>query len=259
MPATIAITNVTPYTGNYQSFNAPVMRQPQEGNRTIPISIKWDVDAIAPDFAVGVDVRSQRNLTFSQITSLFVDNLSNDADAAFYFPDTQFRLDVPAYSIGVYPVVTNGLQFVAYSPSATDGDSTFVQIMNFYPPPITAVATTFQSPAVVGGTALPVNTTNPSSTAIYTGAGTLRALEVSVDETSASAAVALGLKITDGSGGTTLWTRGIIIPTTELDVIVTNLSGLQVPFSTGLELVLTAGGTQIEGGFCNVNAYITVR
>lgn len=262
MPATIAVINALPYTGNYQSFGSQLMNTPKEGNRTIPLSFLWTNDGQAPDYAVSLNLQGVRTLQITQICALYVDNLSNIADVVFYFPDTQFRLDVPAGSLGVFPVITNGLQFYAYCPSATDDDSTFIQVLNFNPPPVSATQSSVATPALATGLSLPEATETVDQQA-YTGPGVLTGFTIELGQVSASAAVNMNVSITDNNavGGTVLYTTaiGVASGASGENIQVTSISGLNIPFTKGLNFAISAGGPGITGGFGSLNAWIIPR
>ena len=261
MPAVIAITNLTPYRGNYQSFQSLLATKPNEGPRATPISFLWSADAIAPNYAVNVNFAASPIKPITQIASLYVDNLSNDADVSFYFPDTSFRLDVPADTVGLFPVITNGLQFIAYCPQASDGDMTFVQVLNFNPPPISVVKTQFQTPVQLSLSALPTSAGTVYHN-VYVGAGTLRALNIVLTNVTASAIDLLTISIEDSASAVA---GPILYQTTETIGIaaagynVVSLSGLNIPFSSGLELALNDVNGHITSGFITVNAYVSVK
>lgn len=256
MSATILIQGAIPYAGNYQSFRAPFMSAPPEGNYTVPVSVTWATDTVSPYFTIAFNLSDQRNLQISQISALYVDNLSNAGDVIFYFPDTQFRLDVPAYTVGVFPVVTNGLRFSASCASAAGTDMTFVQILNFNPPPVAIEKNVFQSQQGGGGiVALPSNNT-PTNTTIITGPGVLHGFQIQLAGALSTATTNLIIELTDGAAGRLLYATNITVPlTTAADVQVVTLSGINVQFVNGITLYLAANTADITRGEADVNLY----
>ena len=260
MAGTISVTNAVPYSGNYQSFNTSLEAKPTEGTRSMPISATWTTDGVLPNYAIEVNLSAALNVQqFSQIVSLYVDNTSNDADVFFYFSDTLFRLTVPASTVGVYPVVTNSRRFVMYSPLASDGDATFVQILNFQPSPVSAGKTQFTTPVATGLKTLPTNTT-PTNTTIYSGAGDIRGLSIYINAAIASVADQLSITLTDGVGGTTLYSVGVLVGIAAADNnLIPMISGLDIPFTNSVNLHLVDVNGHITSGQISVNAYISTK
>ena len=257
MPATINIQGAIPYAGNYQSFQSRLLLPPPEGNLTIPVSVEWVNDTVSPNFSMQFQLQGQRNLQISQISALYVDNLSNAADVAFYFPDTQFRLDIPSYSEGVFPVVTNGLQFTAQCLSAADGDSTFIQILNFNPPPVALVKVVFQSPGTEVNIALP-STVTPTHMNIISGAGVLRGFSISVAGAASSIADTVSITLTDDTGGGTgarLFGALFSTSTTAGNLQFASPPGFVVEFSNGVTLNLNDIGGDVTAGAVSANIY----
>lgn len=125
------------FRGSYASLPASMLKPPTEGNRTIPVSISWLRDGQSPSFAIQFNARLQQVLNFTQICSLHVDNTRCSSSINIVFPDTGFQVQLTPNSEGFYPVLTNGLEFVAFidlQPVASD--VTILQVMNFLPPPI---------------------------------------------------------------------------------------------------------------------------
>lgn len=123
-------------------------RDPPEGAMTVPVSILWATDA-GPRKSVVIDLGTMRARVFSQIRTLYVDNLRNAAQVTILFSDTQFVIDVPAFSEGYFPVVTNALAFTAWAPTSIDAtDATNIQIINILLVPGSVSSFAFQSQAV---------------------------------------------------------------------------------------------------------------
>lgn len=182
------------WNGNYQSFKTTLRDKPPEGDRVIPVSIGWgNTNDGGPNNAVQINCRLQRAQNpITQISALFVDNLLNGTDVQIVFPDTQFKLDIPNYSSGLYPVITNDLSFYVASPVASSNDATYLQVMNFYPPPETIAKFEFSSVATQSGLAIPLAPGTVSATMI-TGNGVLTAAKVSVANVTATALSAVNV------------------------------------------------------------------
>jgi hypothetical protein len=258
MPATIAITNVTPYSlPQYSSFRSPINSPPTEGPRVVPVSFDWQKDAVAPNYAVEINLANQPQLRFSQICSIYVDNTQSDADTFFYFPDTQCRVTVPANTEALLPVSTNGVRMIAYAPSAVDDDSTWVQLFNYYPAPVALEKSQFTSPESAVAIALPTTVT-PTNTTIYTGPGTIRSAYISINSAVASAADILQVQLLDGVAGSALFVTAFGITTTAASAILFQMSGLEIPFTNGVVLNLTdEAGHILAGGTLYANIYVS--
>jgi hypothetical protein len=149
---------ISPFRGSYASIPAAMLRPPTEGNRTIPISVSWLRDGQSPSYTVEFNARLQQVLNFSQICAVHVDNTRCSSAINIVFPDTNFQIVLGPNTEGFYPVLTNGLSFVAYIDlTPTANDVSIIQVMNFLPPPIE-----FGSNIVAGaGTVRQINTVAP--------------------------------------------------------------------------------------------------
>ena len=137
---------------------------PSEGKSFIPIEIDWAGNGSTQQ----INVQGIGTKPFSQIVMLDVDNTQSGADTTFYFPDSTDTLVVPAYSAGLFPVFTSGLNFYVAAPAALASDITRFRILNYRqepvgnPPPefhnvasatgFGAIGTTALIPAGVSGT-----------------------------------------------------------------------------------------------------------
>jgi len=252
MAAVVAIPGASPYRGNYQSFRSVLMNAPPEGNMTVPVAVKWDGDTDSG--AVWFNLISQTNLQISQICALYVDNLENSQDVEIVFPDTQFRLDVPAFSEGLFPVVTNALNFYASCPAASDGDSTFIQILNFNPPPIAIEKSNFSVGAANNNIAVPSGNNN---TVLFQGAGVLRGFDIFVRVTAVSADDAVQVQILDGIGGTVLFSTSYFISSANgvQNLALASMTGLQIPFTQALVVHLIDNGGDVTSGVISAQVY----
>jgi hypothetical protein len=258
MVATIAITNEVPYGGQLLSVQSRQPQQPKEGPRQVPVSMNWLVDAIAPNYAITFNlIQSTGIQPITQIAALAVDNLSCDADVFVYFPDTQQRITIPAATCEIWPVFTNGLRFIAYAPEASTGDQTFMQILNFTPPPVAIARTQFITSANSGSVAIGTATSN---TTLFTGSGDLTAFSITWDGATASGVVQIGVHLTDGVSGTVLWGGNFTVDATGYNPNgLFSMSGLQIPFDTSIVLNITPSNNKITAGDLFANVYVSPK
>ncbi len=261
MPAYIGITNVTPYSNaQYQSFQSSLNCAPAEGSRVIPVSFAWLTDGIAPNYAVEVNLANQPQLQISQICSMLVDNTQSDADCFFYFPDTQCRVTVPQGTEALIPVSTNGVRFIAYSPNAVDGDATWVQSFNYYPPPLALEKTQYTSPESATAAAVTTAATHEN---IYTGPGSIRALSIYLNDLTASVTSAVAFSLTDDTGsgtGALLWYGVVGAGSTTIIGIqqLAQMTGIDIPFTNGVTFnINTASNADVTDGQASANVYVS--
>jgi hypothetical protein len=167
------------------------------------MAIKWLSDGVAPSYAIAFNAQHQQVLNFTQICAIHVDNTRCSSAINIVFPDTGFQVELGANAEGFYPVLTNGLQFVAFidlQPVA--GDVTTVQVLNFLPPPIEFG----QSPGGPGvGTVRQIDTVAPIQGGPITDTGSISLstpLTVNFGGTGAATA-ALALDNLSGASGAT--------------------------------------------------------
>lgn len=133
-----------PWNGNYTTFGSKMRQNPTEGDKTVPFPIAWGTDDNAQG-SIAFNMNGRTTQPFSQIGSVYVDNILCGSDVQIIFPDTQFKLDIPAFSNGYYPVTTNALQFFVVALNAVAGDQTFLQVLNFMPNPVSISQVVFNS------------------------------------------------------------------------------------------------------------------
>jgi hypothetical protein len=109
---------------------------PSTKARSAPFYLDWaavslQVPTIAIDF-------SNRSDMPDQITSVYVDNGRCHQGVFLLFPDTSFRLLIPAFHRGFFPVITNTRRFIAgvFRPDLGVDDHTIVHALNWSPSPI---------------------------------------------------------------------------------------------------------------------------
>jgi hypothetical protein len=148
-----------PYNGSTLPRQALLPWQmPKEVAKAVPLSIFWATDG-GPNLSVNVNLQSTQVVSISQIVALYVDNIRNQAAVHFYFPDTQFVLEIPPLSFGWYPVITTGIQFTVWAPGAVDQDQTIIQVLNYWVDPVAVSNFAFaDTPAgqIIAGNAITV-------------------------------------------------------------------------------------------------------
>lgn len=136
--AVFTIPPSVPYVGGYVAFgNGSPECPPVDGYRSAPFYIDW-VNQIAQSApTIAIDFTNYSNMP-SRITSVFVDNGRNHQGVALLFPDTSFRLIVPAFKRGFYPVLTASQRFfcsIGNVAQATN-DHTVIHTLNYPVMPI---------------------------------------------------------------------------------------------------------------------------
>lgn len=240
----------------------PVGQNPVNGPQCIPVEIDWGSMGGANSI-VGFNIGNAGGTrAFQDLCALQVDNSGCGADIQFVFTDTQTTYTVPAYEPYVLiPIFTKSLQF--YCISQINGeiiettDITRFTMFNFVPPPVVVPASQEQDTSAVSAIAGAVGTTAiiPSGTN-----GTLNVVYVNYASPFGGlpAAGEMTWQLKDGSGKV-LWTGqmggGI---SSAWNVILANLSDLDMRFTNGVNFVQAlAGGAAIGGAFNVVLGYRT--
>jgi hypothetical protein len=238
------------------------MDTPPEGSKQLSAEIIWGITALLQGgglaTAVRFDLAGNSPVPFTQIAALSVDNTRCGSALQIAFPDTGFILNVPNNTGGTYPVFTNATSFFVVAPDASVGDHTVLQVLNFMPPAISLqLLPKVQSAAAVAAVPLATNGTTPILTLpAATPTGRLRGLSGNVDLINTGAAIQnVYVSIIDGTTPTpkTLWLNGYSVAAGATVVIPVNVSGLNIPFSKSLSVVIA--GTTLTGGFFNISAY----
>jgi hypothetical protein len=193
------------YVGNYVSLPSTMLKPPVEGNRSVPISIRWTRDGVAPGHAIEFNASSQRVVPISQISALYIDNSVNVSNIVISFPDSNFAVTAPANSTGYYPVVTNGLRFYAFCELLpTANDYTSIQVLNFLPPALALQSGPAQGASL--GTVTEIDTLSPVIGGPITTQGTISLDQVAllqVIEGYADIHLTGSLEVGQPSGGST--------------------------------------------------------
>jgi len=224
--------------------------RPPEGDRFVNAEIQWGTLGTGVG-CVQFQLSGNSPVAFSQIVAMSVDNRRCSSNVDFLYPDSGFVLAVPAFNQGVYPVFTNALMFYANSPGADIGDRTIVQVLNSMPPPVAIQPASEQSQASVSGVVI----STPGTTPVALGSGTLNAFSVAYNaQNTGSGNETVTLQLIDGTGSI-LWADVLVVPPGAQSNSI-NLSGLQLSFSGGINLVVTS--PTITAGSATVNLYYSV-
>jgi hypothetical protein len=230
---------------------------PPEGPKSVPLQALWSTDG-GPNKSINVNLRSTQVATITQIVGLYVDNIRNEAAVTFYFPDTQFVLEVPPLSFGWYPVITTGISFVMYSPNAVDQDQTLIQVLNYWVDPIAvsnfafsdnaAGTVTIGVPLTIASQTLVAQTLIPAGTeGIITGFN-IDATDLSLTNRVGGPGTAIaGVALTDNSGATVYFGTGLFGAGYFPFLKLANMTGLSIAFGNGLTLSVKATGAYMIG------------
>ena len=241
---------VPPFT----QFQAPLFplrglwnRPPVEGDQFVNAEIDW---ASYSTQAIQFALSGNSPVAISQIVAVYVDNRRCGVDCDFQFPDSGFLLTVPARTQVLAPVLTNALMFYAIATGASGADTTIVQILNSLPPPIPLVASQAQNSVTVTGVNALANGTTPVIPAAVS--GTLNTISLSITLAS-TAGGSVQLELDDGTS-TRIWANFFNVPANTTLNIPVDLTGLNVRFRNGLNLVVV-GSTGLTVGTVAVNVF----
>lgn len=127
------IPQAVAYPGTLSGFPSSMCGMAPEGNKVQALQINWNTNTY-PKLCTLVNLQAQ-GVSFSpisKISTLYVDNLSNDHATTFIFPDTGYRFTAPPLTADYWPVITNNLQFYVINEGLTTGDTTNVTALNYY-------------------------------------------------------------------------------------------------------------------------------
>jgi hypothetical protein len=236
------------FQGNLFPLRGLWNKRPPEGDYFVNAEIDWGT---ANTSAIQFALSGNSPVAMSQIVALYVDNRRCGVDCDFLFPDSGFLLTVPAHAQGLFPVLTNALMFYAIGTGAAGADVTIVQILNSLPPPLALIISTAQNNVAITGINATVNGTTPLIAATIN--GTLNTLAISVDLTAGATAGTVQISILDGTGAA-VWANFFGVPASTTINIPINLTGLNLRFRSGLNLVVT-GSANLTVGAVDVNAF----
>lgn len=232
--------------------------QQNEGDRYVSCGITWGAaNDGGPNNSVLVDFgQGAAQGTFSQLAALYVDNVNCDADVQFIMDNGQTRLTVPGGSTGLFPVFTQSLRVLVTAANALPGATTYFQGLNTLPPPVAVPKTDFTSTTTAFGVALTTGSTQiiaPGTNGILTGA------VIQVGNVLAGAGAANDqLVLVDGSPkNLTGGSFGIQSAAFISNLTVVSVTGLNIPFTNGINLVQTFTGTALVSGAVSVT--VTTR
>lgn len=222
----------------------------------MPCEIDWGTSGPGPSVAPAVQLNISAILTnqnFGVLQALYVNNVACGVDVAFIFPDTQFKLTVPAGGEGIFPVLSIAANFYIEAPGAGDQDETFFTCLNFVPPPISIQKPAFAD--VVNESALIFETTDVQLVALGVN-GTVDALSISYFVNNGGVTSTTVINIRDGNGMSIF---GGAVPSEATGTgtpsgLLVNLSNMNVRFQNGLVAhVVNTGGD--PGGLFNIDLY----
>jgi hypothetical protein len=246
-----------PVSVNYASpLNAVPLdwtSEPNEGAKGIQCSITWNASESGANKSVYLNMQNNAPLNFSKIRALVFDNSANGSDVQVIFPDTETTVSIPAYTpYAVIPVFTNIVQFYIQSPNALATDKTNFMILNTLPPPVVVPTTQEQSFDGEAG----IDATSSGSTQLVAAGinGTLEAVSVGGFIVGGGTGGSITVDLVDGGGNTIMiGVRGTDTSQFQ-NMNIFELSGLQVRFTNGLQLVWTTVGAPVSC-FLNANVY----
>jgi hypothetical protein len=251
----------------YQSPIVPVIAQyratpqPTNQDQAIPFSIEWansgGTGVVAP--AVQCNIGVQQTVTpYGKIMAMMVDNTECTVDVQFLFPETNWKLTVPAGGFVVAPILALGINFYVQTvtPPSTD-DVTNFTAFNFPVAPVGLQKTVFTEFNGQANVALAAGTTVLVANTV---SGVLNALNIQLGGLQGAAAFGTQVEINDGKGNS----LAIVAPgmgpaggnypsATLLDI-----SSVNIPFTNGLNIVITITGTPAAYGQIAVNAYFSI-
>lgn len=219
-----------PLKGNWHRRPKNPDQSPQD-DMFVSVEIDWITQTNSLG-AVAVNVAGNSPVALSQIAALVIDNSRCGSDVQIIFPDTGFSLDIAARSPGgVFPALTNALQFYCVGANAVAGDITVLQICNSMPPPVAPPISLAQQRVGVNAISLA-----NGSTALVNAPqnGTLQAFQFIGQATAAGTAT---LSLQDGSGHF-VWQGAITFAAA--GPVNISLAGLNTRFSNGLNLVISS-------------------
>lgn len=218
--------------------------RPKEGDFFVNVEVDWLVTTKST--AVQFSLSGNSPVSLSQIAAMAVDNGRCGSDVSLIFPDSGWKLTVPAHEQLISPVFTNALMFYASAPAAVAGDTTVIQILNSIPPPIPIPSTEAQNQATIAVAAIANGSTVviPAPTS-----GTINTISMTIAMATGYAAV----QLVDGSGKS-VW-GGTFQAGATAQFYPINLTGLAVRFTGGLNLVVS--NVTATGGPIAVNVYYT--
>jgi len=224
-------------------------KRPAEGDYFVNAEIDWGSQNTA---AIQFALSGNSPVALSQIVSLYVDNRRCGVDVDFLFPDSGFLLTVPGHAQGLFPVLTNALMFYCIATGAALPDVTIVQILNSRGPQIALIPSQASNNVALGGISALANASTPLLPA--TVSGSINTIGLSIELNGGAAGGSVQVSLQDGTGGVQ-WMNFFSVPANGVVVFPVNLSGLNVRFRNGLNLVVSASSGLIAPSNIDVNVY----
>jgi hypothetical protein len=230
-------------------------KEPNEGRKSVPIDLLWSNAINKSVTAFAINLQNNATLEISKISGLVVDNSLCGSDIDFIFPDSSTTITIPAYApYTVLAIHSNQRQFTVKARAPINGDETFMQVLNFAPPPVAVPITVQQKTAASGS----INITGAGNTQIVAAGinGTLQGLNVSFANPKPAGAFNAAFTLQDGAG-VILWKGNLALDATSpgLSGELVSINGLNARFINGL--VLTQGGVG-SNGTLDINVYYII-
>lgn len=217
----------------------------------VACEVDWQITTTDTN-CVQIQLTSNSPVAFSQIAALYVDNSRCGSDVQFFFPDSAFILQVPAYCVGLFPVITNSLGLYAFAEAAAVGDVTLFQILNSNTFPVAVQPSAEQTSTAAQGISLASN----SKTALLTPPqnGTLTGFQIMATTAPAGAAENAEVTLTDGNGKV-IWAGWISFNANAGMSVPIAVTGLHTRFYNGLFVNVVGSG--VSGATASVNVFYT--
>lgn len=247
---------ITPPTMNFTdplpAFPIDTYNEPREGKKCIPLEITWANVLATGKSAIQFNFQNNTTLEVSKISGLVVDNSQCGSDLDFIFPDNPVTITIPAYApYTVLDVHSNQQQFAVKARGAISGDITFIQLLNFAPPPVAVPITVQQKTAAIANASI----INGGPTPIVAAGvnGTLQGLNVSFATVTPPANFNANIVIKDGNNNIIWAGNAVGITTGANGAELISINGLNVRFQNGLTVTIT--GAAAASGTYSINAY----
>jgi len=226
---------------------------PPEVPNGVDIVLEWGTVVSRGLTAFQLNMQSNATLAFSQICGIVVDNSGCGGDLDFIFPDTDTTLSIPAYApYTVVPVFTRATELFVRGNGVIAGDKTNFRLLNYSPRPVAVPLTVLQQIASNNSLTLQDDTVGLIGTGIN---GVVQGININVACPTPSADFNALIQLVDGDGRQ-LWAGNVAQDNTGpgFNVTMVDLSGLNLRFVGGVELVIDAGGI-VPGATIDVNIY----
>lgn len=254
MTANLVVPSSVPYQGQVLAVPCKWQQKPPEGSKAVPIPIDWGVQG-GSNKVVDVNVQMNATLNLSQIGSVVVNNSRCAVDVWIIFPDTSQLYRIPAFAgVAEFMVVTQQTQFKVYAPNAQSTDYTMLTVLNEVGPSV-YIPASLVSQSVSQLTGIDLHT-NGTTALLASGNGIIQGVQMRSFMVGGSLS-SIVVSLVDGAG--TVFMNALTgstnsAATTNTIDEVFNISGLELPFVNGLNLVRSAefGTSAGSVGTCNI-------